>query len=141
MCVVIDDHKCGNCGVAMRFSPGGVAYFKSTAITGTKKDPKFIAKQAAGPFECGEVFSGLSSRPPACLPAPLRPLAVTLIVGLPCFWRLHVCHLLSTILIHAAPSRPARSRCASIRNLSRGNLRRESESGRMSERASGGRVG
>ena len=34
---------------------GGVAYYKSAAVTGTKKDPKSIAKQASGPFDCGEV--------------------------------------------------------------------------------------
>ena len=32
---------------------GGVVYYKSSALTGTKKDPKSIGKQAAGPFECG----------------------------------------------------------------------------------------
>jgi hypothetical protein len=41
--------------VCIMYYQGGVAYFKSTAVTGTKRDPKFIAKQAAGPFECGEV--------------------------------------------------------------------------------------
>lgn len=30
-------------------------YYKSSAVTGTKKDPKLIAKQALGPFDCGEV--------------------------------------------------------------------------------------
>ena len=32
---------------------GGVVYYKSSALTGTKKDPKSIGKQAAEPFECG----------------------------------------------------------------------------------------
>lgn len=56
--VTVIDHKCGGCGALMRFSASGTPYYKSTSLTGKKNETKFIARPAAGPFECGECREG-----------------------------------------------------------------------------------
>mmetsp|Transcript_33187 Transcript_33187/g.64798 ORF Transcript_33187/g.64798 Transcript_33187/m.64798 type:complete len:191 (-) Transcript_33187:75-647(-) len=53
--VALTEHLCRGCGALMRFSQGGTPYFMTASVTGSKKDGiSNIARQAAGPFSCGE---------------------------------------------------------------------------------------
>ena len=56
--VTIEVHTCLHCDCPMRFSSGGAPLYKSSNVTGTRKEPKLIASPAAGDFDCGECRTG-----------------------------------------------------------------------------------
>ena len=70
--VTIEVHTCLHCDCPMRFSSGGAPLYKSSNVTGTRKEPKLIARPAAGDFDCGECRTGVKKVNSSVQPRALK---------------------------------------------------------------------